>query len=237
MLHRGHLASLAATPKLRNMCLGIWNRLRHERGVARRARGEEVLVDAEVEVEQKFLVPSDCSARLEAAGAVLVGEKEVTDVYWDTAAAALMARDTWLRQRGGMWELKVPAGGEGQAGGGATSYTELSSLPAIREAVREAGVLEELEELETMVEVRCTRQQWRLAGMEVVVDKMADGYTVGEVEVMARPGGRVAALARVQKAAAALGFTAVHEGKVAHCMRLARPELWRRLELLWAASH
>ena len=193
-------------------------------------------MEAEVEVEQKFLVPSDCTARLEAAGAVLVGEKVVADVYRDTTAGALMARDTWLRQRGGSWELKVPAGGEG-AGGGATSYRELSSPSAIREAVREAGVLEELEELETIVEVRCTRQQWQLAGMEVVVDRMADGYTVGEVEVMARSEGRAAALARVQEAAAALGFTAVPEGKVAHCMRLARPELWRRLELLWAANH
>ena len=91
--------------------------MRHERKLARggssgRRGREEADVELEqkllvaedcqdVEVEQKFVVPGDCRLRLEEAGAVLVREAGLGDIYWDTAGGSLLARDHWLRQRSG----------------------------------------------------------------------------------------------------------------------------------------
>ena len=97
----GHLSAQASASVRLLLHQGIWNRLRHERKLARggssERRGSEE--EADVEVEQKFLVPEDCRRRLEAGGAVLVSEAGLGDVYWDTAGCNLLARDHWLRQR------------------------------------------------------------------------------------------------------------------------------------------
>ena len=97
----GHLSALVSGNVSLLLHQGIWNRLRHERKLARggssgRQDSEE---EAHVEVEQKFLVPEDCGRRLEAGGAVLVREAELGDIYWDTPGCLLLARDHWLRQR------------------------------------------------------------------------------------------------------------------------------------------
>ena len=97
----GHLSALVSGNVRLLLHQGIWNRLRHERKLARggssgRQDSEE---EADVEVEQKFLVPEDCRRRLEAGGAVLVREAGLGDIYWDTPGCLLLARDHWLRQR------------------------------------------------------------------------------------------------------------------------------------------
>ena len=64
----------------------------------------------------------------------------------------------------------------------------------------------------------------------MVVDRMADGYTVGEVETMVRgKGGREEALARVKELASKLGVTPQLEGKVERRLRLTNPRAYSKL--------
>ncbi len=63
---------------------------------------------AHTEVECKFRYTDAVEAILAALGKPL-GTKRFTDVYWDTNGCHLTTNDLWLRQRDGVWELKVPA--------------------------------------------------------------------------------------------------------------------------------
>ena len=57
-----------------------------------------------VEVEQKFSVPVRYRTVLETAGARLVSEKTLSDVYFDTEDLTLLRGDVWLRRR---WEQVI----------------------------------------------------------------------------------------------------------------------------------
>jgi adenylate cyclase class IV len=65
-----------------------------------------------VEVEAKFALPADRKAleeKILAAGGELKGAVIMTDIYWDLPGEAFSLANVWLRQRSGVWELKVPA--------------------------------------------------------------------------------------------------------------------------------
>jgi len=223
--HTPQVSALASTPKLVNMCQGIWNRLVHEHKQVRKAK-------VEVEVEQKFVVPEDCGRILLEAGGKLLGEKDLVDRYRDDQDLTLLTNDYWLRQRSrgtvDAWELKLPAGRR-ETGG--TIYREVSDPQIIRTLLNEVGVAEDLDQLDLLVEVACKREEWSLGGgMAVVVDRMEDGYTVGEVETMVRgEGGREEALARVKEVASKLGLTPQLEGKVERRLRLTNPRAYSKL--------
>jgi thiamine-triphosphatase len=79
--------------------------------------------------------------RVESLGGTEVAAFTFADSYWDTADCALCRQDTWLRQRAGRWELKIPGGGTGsrdRSGGETTVF---------REVVGETAVLRELDML------------------------------------------------------------------------------------------
>jgi len=66
-----------------------------------------------VEVERKLMVPENLIDQVDQiinqAGGELVAVQSFEDRYWDIREEWLLARNScWLRQRGGMWELKVP---------------------------------------------------------------------------------------------------------------------------------
>merc|ERR1719309_1902601 len=161
------------------MCKGIWNRLRHERRLATRREKP----NQEIEVEQKFQVTDDYRSRLEDAGASMVRPPTLMkDVYWDTEDLVLLTKDWWLRQRDGAWELKVsvsPTNTDSSFSDGLTTYREVTEDEAVRDTLREAGVDTQLEQLVVMARVACTRENWRLGRLRVVVDRMEDGYMVG----------------------------------------------------------
>ena len=228
--HKPQVASLASTSKLVKMCQGIWNRLVHERKEARKSHGSQ----EEIEVEQKFVVPEDYSRILLEAGGKLVGEKEMVDRYRDDQDFSLLSNDFWLRQRSRgleeVWELKLPAGRR-EAGG--TIYREVSDPQTIRMLLKEVGVQEDVDQLDLLVEVSCKREEWSLEEMTIVVDKMADGYSVGEVETMVRgKEGREEALARVKETASKLGVSPQLEGKVERRLRIANPRAYAKLKEL-----
>ena len=182
-------------------------------------------------MEAKFCVPSDISPLLLAGGGTLTRPaSRLRDVYWDTRQAGLMARDLWLRQREGVWQLKLPGAGGASRQGGTTTYREVMEVGAIRALVKEVGVEQELEELERLVEVGCTREEWVVGEVVVVVDRMEDGYTVGEVEVVVGDSqGKEDARRKVDAMVARLGLQPQLEGKVEHCLRLQNPGAYRLL--------
>ena len=52
-----------------------------------------------LEVEQKFSVPDMYRTVMETAGAELVSEKTLSDIYMDTQDLTLLREDVWLRRR------------------------------------------------------------------------------------------------------------------------------------------
>ena len=66
------------------------------------------------------------------------GTKRFTDVYYDTADCSLTRRDTWLRERDGAWELKLPVYEDARRSGGErTAFTEVEGEAAVAAALRD----------------------------------------------------------------------------------------------------
>lgn len=59
-----------------------------------------------IEVEKKFQPSEQQKAEL-IDGATLISKKQFTDDYYDTASYELAKNNKWLRNRDGVWELKV----------------------------------------------------------------------------------------------------------------------------------
>merc|ERR1712096_499748 len=198
--HQPPLALLSYTTKLLNMCRGVWARLRHERGRGKSSYSMPERKKTCVEVEQKSSVPVRYRTVLETAGARLVSEKTLSDVYFDTEDLTLLRGDVWLRRRGTQWELKVPTGECGRSGGGMTRYREVMG------------------KMVEMVRVVAVRESWIMGELSVVIDRMEDDdWSVGEVELVVNREVEVARK-KVQKAVTLLGFTPQEHGKVEHCL-------------------
>jgi hypothetical protein len=73
------------------------------------ARVESISAKDHIEVEQKFpmLQPGELESRLLALGGILKGRAIFTDTYWDVPGHGITLKNIWLRQRSGLWELKV----------------------------------------------------------------------------------------------------------------------------------
>jgi len=214
--HRPPLVLLSSTTKLLNMCRGIWARLRHERAKGKRK-------DQCLEVEQKFSVPDNYRTVMETAGAELVSEKTVADVYLDTQDLALLRQDVWLRIRGTLWEVKIGAGGRRNTGG-MTQYREVEGKGKVqKEVARFTSV--DLDKMVEMVRVVAVRESWVFEELSVVIDRMVDdGWSVGEIELVVKTQEELdGARKKVQETANILGFTPQKEGKVDHCLCLQNP--------------
>ena len=189
-----------------------------------------------VEVEQKFSVPVRYRTVLETAGARLVSEKTLSDVYFDTEDLALLRGDVWLRRRweqvivvvwwvtcfhcrGTQWELKVPTGECVRSGGGMTQYREVMGR---KEVEREVAMftMVDMDKMVEMVRVVAVRESWIMGELSVVIDRMEDDdWSVGEVELVVNSEEEVEmARRKVQKAVTLLGFTPQEHGKVEHCL-------------------
>eukprot|EP00624_Nannochloropsis_granulata_P002372 evm.model.NODE_22070_length_83641_cov_42.053585.2 len=88
--------------------------IRKEKGKDEGGREEDCVLSMtdRLEVEAKFALPADRVAleeKILASGGELKGAVIFTDIYWDLPGEVFSLANVWLRQRSGIWELKVPA--------------------------------------------------------------------------------------------------------------------------------
>lgn len=190
-----------------------------------------------LEVERKFVVPSNYRERLADNGFTMVKEFDevLVDKYFDTADHALLSQDHWLRQRNGDWELKYPVGPLHPTGG-STLYHETSNpddilsklKPLIRHdefevfdttgqgvdqvaASDKKACLNELvleEVLTAFAHLETKRQCYNKEDVNIVIDVTDWGYSIGEIEVMIEDHSQVAeAIQKIENLAQQLDFT------------------------------
>jgi len=82
-----------------------------------------------IEVEKNFVADEEATARV-TEGATFLGERILSDVYFDTVDYRLSRKDWWLRARNGKMELKVPINDD--RSGWADRYEELEDEWEIR---------------------------------------------------------------------------------------------------------
>lgn len=87
-----------------------------------------------IEIEKKFLLTGAQQIEL-LEGAKELGEKLVTDSYFDTDDHKLTLGDFWFRERDGAYELKAPLQSTAQSGSTANRYNEITDIDGIRQAL------------------------------------------------------------------------------------------------------
>lgn len=193
------------------------------------------------EVEKNFnLTPEERVRLLE--GAESLGEKTITDVYFDTPTFDLTKRDIWLRKRDGRFEVKIPAEPPEHGRRRKTDrYLEVEDEKGIRMKL----ALSEDDSMEASVERAgylpfcvCTtrRASYRKDGFNIVIDHVAYSdvdwsYDTSEIELMVSTEGEMAdAAGRVLAFAKRHGLKAADApGKVIEYLRRNRPEQYRAL--------
>jgi len=219
--HSSPLANLAISHKLSNMCLGIWARLKYERRLENMKSSA-----ADQEIEMKFEVPQDYRSSLESVQARLVSEILLEDTYFDTEHYDLLRQDVWLRRRGETWEVKIPLVNNFKSKSkGLTQYREVVGLENVQIELKNF-VSKSLEELDVLVKVSSTRENWKLKDFNIVVDRiLEDGWTIGEIELMNKSSDSgVDSKNEIENLARKLGFKSYPYGKVRHCMETQAPE-------------
>ena len=144
-----------------------------------------------IEVEQKFILKNNDKERL-LESAVFLGEKQFTDVYYDTKNYDLTLNDKWLRQRERKFELKIPAGGGKNTDKTINLYKELEIEKEIRENLKlqKRGTLKDdlfASEYFVFCECKTTRQKYKKEGFDIDLDfvEFDDfSYEIAEIELM-----------------------------------------------------
>lgn len=214
------MKDLLGTSKIVTICRGIWARLIYEIN-KHKERSEQQL-----EVECKFSVPENCRDRLQRAGAEKVGTVLLQDVYIDKQDYQLSRNDSWLRFRDRGVELKYAVQ--------CLNHTEGSTV--YREEKNRMYICEQLgceipssvsclgAEWTVLVSIQTSREKWRFEGLEIVLDQLEDGFTVGEIELVTNHPSQVdEARRRINRVAEELGFTRQYQGKLDHALRLHNP--------------
>lgn len=193
------------------------------------------------EVEKNFnLTPEEKDRLLE--GAEFVGEKTITDVYFDTPTFDLTKRDIWLRKRDGKFEVKIPAEPPERGRRRKTDrYLEVED----EEGIRRELALPEGESMDDSAERAgyspfcvCTtvRESYRKEGFNIVIDHVTYSdvgwsYDTSEIERMVAAADEMAGAAdAVMAFAERHGLKAADApGKVIEYLRRHRRDQYRTL--------
>lgn len=217
---------LVGSSKIRTICRGIWARLLYE------IKQHQAGLAGDIEIECKFQVPSDCASKLENLGAKKLKTITLVDSYLDTVDYSLIKRDNWLRFRGGVLELKCPEPSIKHTTN--TVYRELTDVSAI-ESVVGSPVPKSADNLPVgwriLARVICERDVWSYGGVGLTVDRLEDGYSIGELEMVVNDKSQVdSAQLGIDRLAEQLGFTKQTAGKLNHYLRSHDPEAFKILQ-------
>jgi len=142
---------------------------------------------ANIEVEKKFILTGEQERRL-LDGAEFLGEKKLTDVYYDDDRYSLTRKDIWLRSRNGKFELKAPMNvpieervtdryQELETDHEILAYLKLPENKALADALRESGY-------GPFATITATRKKYRKDGYHIDLDAADFGYHLAEIEYM-----------------------------------------------------
>lgn len=196
-----------------------------------------------IEIEKKFKLTSKELEQLISEG-TLLGQKEITDTYYDNITYDLTRGDMWLRERNGHFELKMPLGGKN---GNVQTYDELEDNDSIRKALDLAGDQSLLEALNTagytpFCTCKTTRTKYTIGefGLDVDVADFGDfTYELAEIELMAESKDAVPeAEAKILEFAKNHGLsTGEIRGKILEYLARKSPEHFEALKKAWNAPN
>ncbi|MBI3630871.1 MAG: CYTH domain-containing protein [Candidatus Sungbacteria bacterium] len=186
-----------------------------------------------IEVEKKFILTGEEEARL-LKGAEFIGQRMMTDVYYDTADYALTMRDWWLRNRDGRFELKCRL---------KTDRAQFGDEIEGEETIRQKMNIGAGEDLACDLAIHgyapfCTcrtmRRKYRKGLFTIDCDAAdMDGfvYHVAEIELMvSNPSEADEAMERIMTFARNEGLATGHvAGKIAAFLREKKPDHYRAL--------
>ena len=142
-----------------------------------------------IEVEKKFILTSDQEKAL-TEGAEFLGEKKFTDSYYDDAEYSLTKQDIWFRNRDGKFELKLPMNVSIEERV-SDQYKEVEDEKEIKEYFKfdaSKSIMNLLEErgYKPFCVMTTTRRKYQKEGFGIDLDIIDFGYTVAEIEYMAK---------------------------------------------------
>ena len=180
-----------------------------------------------IETEIKFLYEEEKIATL-ISDATLLEEKELTDIYFDDEEFSLFLSDTYLRDRNGGLELKVPTQDNS---GELKSYDEITKLI-------EKHLPKPLQEYAPAITVHTSRKSYEKDGVRIDLDiATINGktYRIGELEITGEENAQ-----NVENHLRAIieqyTLTPVRYGKVFLYIKEELPELYTQLQKQGVAS-
>ncbi len=189
-----------------------------------------------IEVEKKFILSQSDVDHL-INGAAFLGQKDFTDIYYDTDKFILTANNKWLRSREGKFELKIPFCKNTK--GSVDQYKELEVEYIIRENLglsQNNSIIEALEQAEYSSFCICktTRKKYKKGLFTIdldIVDFQDFIYVVGEIELMIDDELKIEeAVCKIISFAEDHGLSvAPVRSKVIEYLKQLRPEHYQRL--------
>lgn len=142
-----------------------------------------------IEVEKKFLLESPDDERRLLDGATFLGEKKYRDTYYDDTTYTLTTHNRWLRDRDGVWELKIPLPNTTRGEDWVNQYDEIVGEDAIRHALtiqKKETLLQDLAArgIKPFCSFTTFRKNYRRDPFTLAIDEMDYGFRVAEVEYM-----------------------------------------------------
>lgn len=139
-----------------------------------------------IEVEKKFSLTEEQTKRIEKT-ADFVKEIKNTDVYYDTADYSLLKKDIWLRNRDGVFEVKIPPQNNP---GSINVYEEITNQNEILKRLEIRKLSDNFEEnlklngFIVLLKLITQRRKFKIKEFNIDIDKVDYGYTICEIEKM-----------------------------------------------------
>ncbi len=138
-----------------------------------------------IEVEKKFQ-PTEEQLTAMLEGADFLGEKNITDTYYDTPDFTYLKKGIRLRSRDGGWEIKATS--KELHGATAQVMREIDTEPEILEELgfsKEENLTDVVEKnLQVIYVIRTNRWKYKKEGFTIDVDKTDIGYDMVEIELL-----------------------------------------------------
>jgi len=189
------------------------------------------------EIEKKFSFDKDDLPRI-TEGLTYVGEKTLTDVFYDTSDYSLTREIKYLRNRNGVFELKIPQDDDlAESDRKVDNYEEVIDEDEIRatlDIVSKTSLEEDLTDSGYIpfATITTTRKKYKSDDIGLDLDEMDFGYRIGEIEVLVANQSEMDSAVETIMAFASERGIVIHpvRGKVFEYIAQYLPELFSELQ-------